>query len=181
MYGIDYNDEGIVFVSSWTPSIIRKITPPLINDEEINSSPITEKISSERHFSVNSVIMKEQHPSSYNIEEIFGSFTFDLHRREVSWKKFRKVKQVDGTMREIQEDEVLFENIDEDPILLATTSAALNQANILNNSLLNERVVEEESENKKLKDKNIGLKEEIRKIRKVYGHLIPLKENILEE
>jgi hypothetical protein len=59
MYGIDYNDEGIVFVSSWTPSIIRKITPPLINDEEINSSPITEKISSERHFSVNSVIMKE--------------------------------------------------------------------------------------------------------------------------
>jgi cell division protein FtsB len=76
---------------------------------------------------------------------------------------------------------VLFENIDEDPILLATTSAALNQANILNNSLLNERVVEEESENKKLKDKNIGLKEEIRKIRKVYGHLIPLKENILEE
>ena len=45
-------------------------------------------------------------------------------------------------MREIQEDEVLFENTDEDPILVATTSVALNQTNILNISLLNEREVE---------------------------------------
>ena len=106
MYDIDSNDEGSKFVSSRTPSIVRQITPPLVNDKEIKILPITKKIYSERHCSVNSVILEEEHPSSYNIEEIFGSFTFNLHRREVSRKKFRKVKQVDGTMREIHEDEV---------------------------------------------------------------------------
>ena len=84
-------------------------------------------------------------------------------------------------MREIHEDEVLFENIDEDPMLVATTSGAMNQANILNISLLDEREEKVGLENQKLKDEIIGLKEEITKRRKVDDHLIPLKENILEE
>ena len=42
-------------------------------------------------------------------------------------------------MREIQEGEVLFENTDEYPMLVATASTTLNQDNILNISLLNER------------------------------------------
>ena len=100
MYGIDSDDEGIEFVSIQTPSIIIKITPPPMNDEEINNSPITEKIPPERHCSVNSMVLKEEHPSSY-VEEIFVSFTFDIHRREVRRKNFTKVKQVDGTMRGI--------------------------------------------------------------------------------
>ena len=32
------------------------------------------------------MILEEEHPSSYNIEEIFGSFTFELHKREVIQK-----------------------------------------------------------------------------------------------
>ena len=180
MYDIDYDDEG-AFVSSHTPFIVRQITLPPMNDEEINNSPIIDKIPSERHCFVNSVILEEEHPSSYNIEEIFASFTFDLHRREVSQKKYRKLKHIDGTMREIKKDEVLFEKTDEDPMLVATTSAALNQANILNISFLNEIEIEVESENQKLKYEIIGLKEEIRKMRKVDDHLIPLKQNILEE
>jgi hypothetical protein len=49
MYDIDFDDEGTTFVSSQTPSIIRQISPPVMNDEKINNSPITEKISSQRH------------------------------------------------------------------------------------------------------------------------------------
>ena len=84
-------------------------------------------------------------------------------------------------MREIQEDEALFEKIDEDPMLVAIALVALNHANILNISLLNEREAQAKLENQKLKDENVGLKEEIRKRRKVDDHLIPLKDNILEE
>ena len=99
------------------------------------------------------MILKDENPPSYNIEEIFGSFIFNLHRREVSWKIFRKVKQVDGNIREIQEDEVLFEKTNEYPMLVATTSVALNQSNILNISLLNEREVEENKKIRSLKMK----------------------------
>jgi hypothetical protein len=45
--------------------------------------------------------MEEEYPSSYNIGEIFGSFTFDLHRREANRKKFRMIKHIDATTREI--------------------------------------------------------------------------------
>ena len=55
------------------------------------------------------MVPKEDRLSSYNIGEIFGSFTFILHRREVSRKRVRKVKQAYGTLKEMYEDEVLFE------------------------------------------------------------------------
>ena len=42
--------------------------------EEVHSSPVTEKIPSER----NLVVQEEDHPSSYNIEEIFDAFTFNF-------------------------------------------------------------------------------------------------------
>ena len=48
--------------------------------EEVHSSPVTRKISSERHL----VVQEEEHPSSYNIEEIFNAFTFNLYKKEVS-------------------------------------------------------------------------------------------------
>ena len=73
------------------------------------------------------MVPEENHPSSYNIKEIFGSFTFNLHKREVSRKRVRKVKQVDGTLEEMQEDEVLFERTDEYPIIGATTSTTLTE------------------------------------------------------
>ena len=43
-------------------------------------------------------------------------------------------------MRYIIEDEVLFERIDEDSMMVAIALAALNQANIHNISLLNEKI-----------------------------------------
>ena len=81
-----------------------------------------EKIPSEMH----SMTHEEENPSSYNIEEIFDAFTFNLYKKEVSRKRVRNEKQNDETMKEIQEDEVLFEKIDEDLVIVATTSIALS-------------------------------------------------------
>ena len=47
------------------------------------------------------MVQEEYHPSSYNIEEIFGALTLNLHRKEFNWKRVRKVKQVDGTLEEM--------------------------------------------------------------------------------
>ena len=57
----------------------------------------------------------------------------------------RKVKQVNGTFQEMQEEEVLFERTDGDPIMVATSSTTLTQATIHNVSMLNEKVKEVES------------------------------------
>ena len=108
--------------------------------EEVHSSPSIERVPSERH-SVNQV---EDHASSYNIEEIFGSFTFNLHRKEVNRKRVRKVKQSDGTLEDMQEDEVLFEKTDEDPVTVAIASTTLTQATAHNITILSENILEEE-------------------------------------
>ena len=52
MYAIDFDDEGTEFVSRRTPFIVRQITSPPMNDEEINNSPIIEETPSERHCSM---------------------------------------------------------------------------------------------------------------------------------
>ena len=69
----------------------------LKNQEEVHSSPTTEKIPSARH----SIIQEEENHSSYNIEKIFEAFTLNLYKKEVSRKRVRKEKQNDGTMKEI--------------------------------------------------------------------------------
>ena len=56
--------------------------------EEVHSSPPTEKNPSERH----SIIQEEEDPSSYNIEEIFESFTFNLFKKEVGRKRVHNQK-----------------------------------------------------------------------------------------
>ena len=60
-------------------------------------------------------------------------------------------------MKEIQEDEVLFEKTDEDPITVVTASAALSQATSHNVIVLNEKLFETESDNYKLKVEIISL------------------------
>jgi hypothetical protein len=65
--------------------------------EEVHSSPIIENVSFERH----SVVQEEYHSSIYNIEEIFGAFTFNLDRKEVSRKRIMKVKKDDETLEEM--------------------------------------------------------------------------------
>ena len=91
------------------------------------------------------------------------------------------MKQVEGTLEEMQEDEVLFERTDGDTIMVAIHSIALTQAIVHNISMLNEKVMEVELENQKLKDELISLREEMKKRRKVDGHLVPFKENILKQ
>ena len=84
-------------------------------------------------------------------------------------------------MKEIQEDEVLFEKTHEDPVTVATTSKSLSQAIAQNVTLLNENISQVESENTKLKDEIISLKEEMNKRRKVECDMTPLKVSILEQ
>ena len=83
-------------------------------------------------------------------------------------------------MKEVQEDELPFEKIDEDPMTVATTSTSLTQATTHNVTILNEELLQVESKNIKLKDKIIILREEMNKRRKVENNMILLKENILE-
>jgi hypothetical protein len=81
----------------------------------------------------------------------------------------------------MQEDGVLFERIDEDPMIVDTSSTTSPQATAHNITLLNANILEAESENIKLKDELISLREEMNKRRKVDDNLVPLKENILEQ
>lgn len=76
---------------------------------------------------------------------------------------------------------MLFERIDEDPIMVASDSKTLTQGIVHNISVLNEKVVEVESKNQKLKDELICLREYMKKRRKVDDHLVSLKENFLEQ
>ena len=84
-------------------------------------------------------------------------------------------------MKDVYEDEVLFENIDEDLVTLATPSTSLSQATAHNVTVLNEKLSQAELENNKLKDEIIGLKEEMSKRRKVECNMTPLKKIILEQ
>ena len=95
--------------------------------EELHSSLTTNKNQSKRHSQVQ---QEEEDLLSYNIDEIFEAFTFNLCKKEVSRKRIRNEKQNDGTFKEVQEDEVLLERIDEDLVTVATASAALSQATV---------------------------------------------------
>ena len=70
-------------------------------------------------------------------------------------------------MKEIQEDEVLFENTDEDLVTVATTSTTLSQASTHNVTMLNEKLSQVELEKTRLNDEIISLKEEMNKRRNV--------------
>ena len=83
MYNLDSDREDLDIPSHRYPTIIIHNAPLPMNLEEVHSSPLIKKISSER----NSVIQEKDHPSSYNIEEIFSAFTFNLSRKEVIWKR----------------------------------------------------------------------------------------------
>ena len=86
MYSIDYDREDSEVPSHRSPTLIEAQFPE--NQEEVHSYPTTEKIKYERHL----IIQDEENPSSYNIEEIFETFTFNLHKKEVSRKRVRNEK-----------------------------------------------------------------------------------------
>ena len=66
-------------------------------------------------------------------------------------------------------------------MLIDTTSIALDQDNVLNISILNEKLTEVVSKINKLLEENINLKTEMKKKRKLDDHLTPLKESIMRE
>ena len=117
MYNLDSDGEDSNLPSHRSPTVIILDSPLPMHLEEVHTSPIMENIPFERH----SVIQEEDHPSSFNIEEIYDAFTFNLWRKEVNQKSVQTMKQNDGTMKEVQEDEVIFEKIDEDPVTIATS------------------------------------------------------------
>jgi hypothetical protein len=83
MYSLNLYKEDSDIPSHRSPTVIAHDAPLPMNLEEVHSSPVMEKISSER----NSVIQEEDHPSIYNIEEIFDAFTLNRNKKEVSHKR----------------------------------------------------------------------------------------------
>lgn len=69
---LNSDQEYPVVSSHRSPTLIEAPLPEHL--EEVHSSLVTEKILSERH----SVVQEEESPSSYNIEETFQAFTFNL-------------------------------------------------------------------------------------------------------
>jgi hypothetical protein len=84
-------------------------------------------------------------------------------------------------MKEFQEYDFLFENTNEDMIIVETTSATLSQTIAHNVTILNEKLSQAELDNNNLKDEIISLKEEMSKRRKVECDMTMLKASILEQ
>ena len=75
----------------------------------------------------------------------------------------------------------MFENIDEDSVTVATTLTTLSQVTAHNVTVLNEKLSQAQSDNNKLKDGIISLKEEMSQRRKVECDITPLQESILQQ
>ena len=82
-------------------------------------------------------------------------------------------------MKEMQEDQFLFEKTDEYMVTVAIASISLTQATSHNVIVLNKKLLQTEYENLKLKNDIISLREEMKKMRKVEDSMIPLKDSIL--
>ena len=82
MYILNLDKEDSHVPSHQSPIVILHDSRLLMHLEKVHSSPVMEKILFERHS-----VIQEDHPSSYNIEEIFDSFTFNLGMKEVSQKR----------------------------------------------------------------------------------------------
>lgn len=142
LYSIASDRKGSEVSSCQTPNLLEVQIPD--KHEEVHSSLTTYKNPSERYSKYQE---EEEDPFGYNIDEILEVITFNLSKKEVSQKRVRNEKQNDGTLKEIQEDEVLFERTDEDPITVATTSTTPSQATSHNVTMLNEKLFEAEADN----------------------------------
>ena len=104
-----------------------------------------------------------------------------MYKKEVSRKRIRNEKQNDGTLKEVQEDEILFEKTNEDLFTVATASATLSQATAHNVTMLSEKLSLVESDKSKLQSEIISLREEVNKRRKVECENTSLRATILEQ
>jgi hypothetical protein len=169
LYSIKSNGKGSEVSSRRTPTLVENQV--LEQLAEVHSYPTMDKNQLERHSQIQ---QQEEDLSSYNIDEIFEAFTFNLYKMEISRKRIRNEKQSDGNLKEVQKDEVLFERTDEDPIIVATASATLSEATIHNVTMLSQKLSQAKSDNYKLKEEFISLREEIHKRRKVDDETTPL-------
>ena len=94
LYTIESDIKDLEVSSCRFPTLLEAQVPN--KPEEVHSSPTTDKNRSERHSQVQ---QEEEDPSSYNIDEIFEAFTFNLYKKEVSRKKIRNEKKNDGTLK----------------------------------------------------------------------------------
>ena len=154
MYSLDLDKEDSHVPSHRSPTVVLHDASLPMHLEEFHSSSVTEKISFERHL----VINEEDHPPIYSIEEIFDAFTFNLCKLEVSRKRVQSVKPNDGSMKVVQKDEFLFKKTNEDPVSVATTSTTLTQATTHNVTMMNDKNLQTESKNIKLKDEIASLR-----------------------
>lgn len=104
-----------------------------------------------------------------------------MYKKEVSRKRIQNENQNDGTLKEVQEDEILFQKNDEYLITVATALVALSQATVHNITMLSENLSQVESNFNKLKVEVINLKAEIHKRRKVEDETRPLRATILDQ
>ena len=127
------------------------------------------------------VQQEEEDPSSYNIDDIFEDFTFNLYKKEASRKRIRNQKQNDRTLKEVQEDEILFEKIDEDLITVATSSTTLSRATAHNVTMLSEKLSKAKLDKSKLQSEIITIRVEMNKKTKVECETTSLRATIMEQ
>ena len=85
LYNIESNEKHLEVSSRRTPTMIEnQISEQL---DEVYSSSTTDKNQSERHYQVQQE--EEEDSFNYNIDEVFKDFTFNLCKKEVSWKQIR--------------------------------------------------------------------------------------------
>ena len=76
LYNIEIDGKYSEVSSRKTPNLVENQVPD--KPEEVHNSPTTDKNQSGRHSQVR---QEEEDPSSYNIDEIFEAFTFNLYKR----------------------------------------------------------------------------------------------------
>ena len=79
LYSIESNGKYLEVSSQRTSTLVENQVQEQL--EEVHSYPTTDKNQSERHSQVQ---QEEEDLLSYNIDEIFEAFTFNLHKRQVS-------------------------------------------------------------------------------------------------
>ena len=96
LYNIEPHGKGLEVSSRRTLTMVENQVPEQL--EDVHSSLTVDKNQSERHSQIQ---QEEEDPLSYNIDEIFEAFTFNLHKKEVSRKMIRNEKLSDGTLKEV--------------------------------------------------------------------------------
>ena len=104
-----------------------------------------------------------------------------MYKKEVSRKIIRNEKHDDGSLKQVQENDILFEKTDEDLITAATVSITLSQDITHNVTMLSEKLSQVETDKSKLQDEIISLIAEVNKRRKIECETTPLRATIVEQ